>query len=137
MFRILIVDDHPVSLELMRAVLEGAGYDVIEANGGSEAIAVALRCLPDLVLLDLKMPEMDGFATLNAFRTEPQLNLIPIVAVTAHAMRGYGDVVLGAGFSGYITKPITLNDFRRQVRGFLETASRGREGDEGLEEQES
>jgi CheY-like chemotaxis protein len=128
MVRILVVDDHPASLELIRAVLESAGYEVMEAQDGVEAIAAALRFSPDLVLMDLKMPRMDGFAALNALRKEPQLKVIPIVALTAQAMQGYGDVILQAGFSGYITKPLSLEGFRRQIRGFLDEAIPESEG---------
>jgi two-component system, cell cycle response regulator DivK len=128
MARILIVDDHPESLELVRAILEHAGYHVTEALDGNEAVAVALRCPPDLVLLDLQMPGMDGFATLRAFREEPQLNSIPIVAVTAHAMSGQGQIALQAGFSGHITKPLSLEHFRCQIRKFLGMAPSGCKG---------
>jgi two-component system cell cycle response regulator DivK len=119
MARILIVDDHAPSLELVRTILQNGGHDVMEARDGAEALPAALRWVPDLVLLDLQMPVMDGFATLEAFRKHPELNHIPIVALTARAMRGYDEVVIAAGFSGYITKPLSLKDFRRQVHGFL------------------
>lgn len=125
MARILIVDDHPASLELVRAVLENEGYDVMEAQDGVEAVSAALQWSPDLVLMDLQMPAMDGFAALDALRKESLLGAIPIVALTARAMQGYGEVVLHAGFSGYITKPLSLEDFRRQIRSFLDAAIPG------------
>lgn len=119
MGRILIVDDKPASRELERLMLEFFGYEVVEASGGHEAVASALQTPPDLVLLDLHMPEQDGFATVAEFRREPKLSNIPIVALTASAMRGDDVRALEAGFSGYITKPVFLNTFREQVRSFL------------------
>lgn len=133
MARILIVDDHVASLELVRAILENTGHDVMEARDGAEAVAAALRLPPDLVLLDLQMPVMDGFATLDAFRKQPQLNPIPIVALTARAMRGYDEVVIAAGFSGYITKPLSLRDFRQQIRNFLRSTENGCDLNRGQE----
>lgn len=128
MARILIVDDHLASLELVHAVLESDGHEVMDAQNGMEAIAVALQWTPELVLMDLQMPGMDGFATLEALRKERRLKLIPIVALTAHAMRGYGEVVLRAGFSGYITKPLSLSEFRREIRAFLDAGIPGATG---------
>jgi CheY-like chemotaxis protein len=124
MARILIVDDHPPSLELVRAVLENDGYDVVEAKDGVEAVAVALGWLPDLVLMDLQMFGMDGFETLEKLRKEARLGGVPIVALTARAMEGYSEVVLQAGFSGYLTKPLSLNGLRHQIRRVLETSIR-------------
>lgn len=136
MARILIVDDHPASLELVRAVLENDGYDVREAKDGLEAVAAALDWLPDLVLMDLQMPGVDGFATLETMRKEPRLSGVPIVALTARAMQGYVDVVLEAGFSGYLTKPLSLNGFRHQIRRFLAASIRGCEHDASTERQD-
>lgn len=119
MARILIVDDQPGSRELERVMLESFGYEVVEASSGREAVAAALQAIPDLVLLDLHMPQLDGFATLAEFRREPQLTNIPIVALTASAMQGDSVRALDAGFSGYITKPVFLHDFHSRIRGFL------------------
>jgi two-component system cell cycle response regulator DivK len=136
MARILIVDDHPASLELVRAVLENDGYDVREARDGIEAVAMAVDWLPNLVLMDLQMPGMDGFATLRTLRNEPRLGEVPIVALTARAMQGYVDVVLGAGFSGYLTKPLSLISFRHQIRGFLKASMQGCRRDANTETQD-
>jgi two-component system cell cycle response regulator DivK len=122
MARILIVDDRSSSREVERIMLESFGHEVVEADSGREALAVALETVPDLVLLDLHMPEVDGFGTLAEFRRQPQLTGIPIVALTASAMKGDDVRVLEAGFSGYITKPIFLRDFRNQIRSFLDSS---------------
>ncbi len=119
MVRILIVDDRPASRELERIMLESFGYEVVEASSGREAITAALQAVPDLVLLDLHMPELDGFATLGEFRREPQLASTPIVALTASAMQGDDARAFKAGFSGYITKPVSQYDLRSQIVSFL------------------
>ena len=106
MARILIVDDRPPSRELERIMLESFGYEVVEAGSGREAMVAALQAVPDLVLLDLHMPWLDGFATLAEFRREPMAST-PIVALTASAMQGDDARALEAGFSGYITKPVS------------------------------
>ncbi|HEY7305374.1 MAG TPA: response regulator [Bryobacteraceae bacterium] len=126
MVRILIVDDRPASRELERLMLESFGYEVMEASSGREAIATALHAIPDLVLLDLYMPELDGFRTLAEFQKQQQLAGVPIVALTASAMKGDDLRVLGAGFSGYITKPVFLHEFRDQIRRFLAQCSAAR-----------
>ena len=120
MARILIVDDKPASRELGRIMLESFGHEVVEASSGREAIAAALESAPDMVLLDLHMPDLDGFATLAEFRRETQLAGTPIVALTASAMHGDDIRALEAGFSGYITKPVVLHEFRGKILSFLE-----------------
>jgi CheY-like chemotaxis protein len=119
MARILIVDDKPASRELGRIMLESFGHEVVEASSGREAIAAALESAPDMVLLDLHMPDLDGFATLAEFRRETQLAGTPIVALTASAMHGDDIRALEAGFSGYITKPVVLHEFRGKILSFL------------------
>ncbi|MGA8599024.1 MAG: response regulator [Bryobacteraceae bacterium] len=123
MARILIVDDKPASRELGRIMLESFGCEVLEASSGCEAVAAALQVVPDLVLLDLHMPGLDGFATLAEFRKEPQLAGTPVVALTASAMQGDDVRALEAGFSGYITKPVLLHELRSQVLSFLQAGA--------------
>lgn len=118
MARILVIDDRPASRELERIMLESFGYEVMEAGSGREALAAASRALPDLVLLDLHMPELDGFSTLAEFRSDSRMTVIPIVALTASAMKGDHMRALQAGFSGYITKPVFVHEFRSQIRRF-------------------
>jgi CheY-like chemotaxis protein len=121
MARILIVDDRAASRELQRIMLESFGHEVAEASGGREAIGTALALNPDLVLLDLVMPGFDGFATLTEFQREPRLASIPVVALTASAMKGDYARILAAGFSAYITKPVFLHSFRYQISRLLES----------------
>jgi CheY-like chemotaxis protein len=103
--RILIADDRPSSRELLRLVLERAGYDVIEAEDGRVALERARTSSPDLILLDLQMPEMDGYQVLAALRSEPRFRTLPILALTASAMSGDRERILSAGFTDYLAKP--------------------------------
>lgn len=115
MKRILIAEDREASRELIRTVLEAAGFDVLEAADGCEALAIASKCLPDLVLLDLQMPKLDGFAVLAALRRDRRYAQTPIVALTASAMSGDRERALAAGFSAYIAKPVDLTLLRSEI----------------------
>ena len=119
MKRILIAEDRPPSRELMRAVLESAGYEVFEAVDGDDAIKTAFNTPIDLVLLDLQMPKADGFAVVSRLRSDSRFANTPIVAVTASAMHGDRERALSAGFSGYIAKPVDLNVLRSEVRRLI------------------
>lgn len=115
MKRILVAEDRPASLELIRTVLESAGYEVIEALDGQEALEKATGNAVDLVLLDLQMPKIDGFGVLASLRKEPRFARIPIVALTASAMQGDRERALRAGFSAYIPKPVNLAVLRSEM----------------------
>ena len=115
MKRILIAEDRPASLELIRTVLECAGYEVIEALDGQEAIEKASGNPVDLVLLDLQMPKVDGFGVLAELRENPRYARTPIVALTASAMQGDRERALEAGFSSYVTKPVELTVLRSEI----------------------
>jgi len=119
MARILVVDDNPSSRELERIMLEVFGYEVVEASNCREAVTAALLSVPDLILLDLHIPGSDGFAILEELRREHRLSTVPVVAVTASAMKEDRGRALKAGFSGYITKPIFLHEFQCQIRSFI------------------
>ncbi len=121
MARILIVDDRAGSRELERVVLESLGHEVVEASSGSEAIAAALPAIPDLVLFDLLMPHLDGFATLPEFRKQPQLAPVLILALTASAMRGDDRGALEAEFSGYIDQTCFSRRVRNRIRSFFDS----------------
>jgi CheY-like chemotaxis protein len=117
--KILIADDRASSRELVRTVLERAGYEVTEAADGAEAVALARATGPDLVLLDLHMPVLDGFGAVGQLRAEPRFASTPVVALTASAMDGDREHAMAAGFSGYITKPIRLAALRAEVRRLI------------------
>jgi two-component system, cell cycle response regulator DivK len=116
---ILVVEDNERNLKLLRDVLEYAGYDVRVARTGEEGVTLAVKEPPDLVLMDLQLPGIDGVEVLRQLRESPRTADIPVVAVTAQAMKHDRERVLAAGFDGYVEKPISVRDFPDQVRGFL------------------
>ena len=118
--RILVVEDNERNLKLVRDVLQYAGYDVIAANSGEQGVALARERVPDLVLMDLQLPEMDGAEALRMLRDDPLTREIPVVAVTAFAMKDDRERALDAGFDSYIEKPISVRTLPDQVRGFLD-----------------
>jgi two-component system, cell cycle response regulator DivK len=119
MKRVLVVDDKATSRELIRTVLENTGYAVTEAGDGAEAVRLARQIEPDLILLDLQMPALDGFGALHQLRADPRFADLPIVALTASAMQGDREKALAAGFTGYITKPVTLMTLRAELSRLL------------------
>jgi CheY-like chemotaxis protein len=120
MKKILIADDKDTGRELVRTVLERAGHEIYEANNGIEALEVANRVHPDLIILDLHMPGLDGFGVVKELRTTNSFESLPIIALTASAMQGDRQKALAAGFTGYITKPVSLNQLRLEVERLLE-----------------
>src|SRR5262249_35761095 len=116
---ILVVEDNERNLELLRDVLEYAGYDVRVARTGEDGVTLAVKEPPDLVLMDLQLPGIDGMEALRQLRASPRTAGIPVVAVTAQAMKQERERALEAGFDGYVEKPISVRAFPEQVRGFL------------------
>jgi len=117
--RILLADDNDTSRELIREVLECSGYDVSEAADGREALRKVGENPPDLLLLDIQMPHMDGYGVLSAIRADPRVADLRVVALTAFAMHGDRERALGAGFDGYVTKPVDIGALRVEVQRFL------------------
>jgi two-component system cell cycle response regulator DivK len=116
---ILVVEDNERNLKLLRDVLGYAGYDVRVARTAEDGIALAVSAPPDLVLMDLQLPGIDGMEALRRLRESPRTAGIPVVAVTAQAMKQDRERALDAGFNGYIEKPISVRAFPDQVRRFL------------------
>jgi CheY-like chemotaxis protein len=106
MRKILITEDNPVNRELLHELLEARGYVVEEAGNGQEALQMIAQSRPDALLLDLNMPVLDGFATVRKIREDAAISSLPVLAVTAYAMRGDREKTLEAGFDGYLSKPI-------------------------------
>src|SRR6266699_1479380 len=119
MKRVLLVDDKATSRELIRTVLDKSGYAVIEAGDGCEAVQVTLDVLPDLIILDLQMPILDGFGALQLIRSDPRFADLPVVALTANAMQGDREKALSAGFTSYISKPVKLSFLRAELARLL------------------
>jgi len=117
--RILVVEDNPLNLKLVRDVLSFAGYDVIEAQSGEEGLLAAQKTPPDLVLMDLQLPGIDGTETLHRLRRDTLGPDVPVVAVTAFAMAEDKEQASRAGFDGYIEKPISVRALPGQIEAFL------------------
>lgn len=116
--RVLVVDDNDKNRKLARDVLDSAGLGTLEAATGEEAIALAADRLPDVILLDLRLPDMDGIDVARALEQNPRTACIPIVALSASPYAGDGDRLRRAGFAGYLEKPIDVRAFPEQVRGY-------------------
>jgi CheY-like chemotaxis protein len=128
---ILSAEDRPSSRELLRLVLEHAGYAVIEAEDGEEALDRARDGNPDLILLDLQMPGLDGYGVLAALRGEARFRNLPVLALTASAMRGDRERIMDAGFTDYLAKPAGPEVLRETVARMLrESAAQSLEREE-------
>ena len=121
--RILVVDDHPVNLKLVSSVLESDGYDVDTAVDAEDAQEILSRVLPDIILMDIALPGMDGLTLTRQLKADPSTSHIIIVALTAFAMKGDDKKAFAAGCDGYITKPIDTRTLSAQVNDYLESGS--------------
>jgi CheY-like chemotaxis protein len=119
MKKVLVADDKATGRELVRTVLERSGHQVFEASDGEQAVAEALRIHPDLIILDIHMPGLDGFGVIEKLRREEGFAATPIIALTASAMMGDRERAMSVGFTGYITKPIRLGALRAEVERLL------------------
>ena len=119
MARILIIEDNEQNLYLQSFILKKNGHEVIQASSGESGIAQAAQELPDLILLDIQLPRMDGYAVAEALRKNSALAHIPIIAVTSYAMTGDRERILASGCTGYIEKPIDPDSFHTEVSQFL------------------
>lgn len=117
--RILYIEDNPGNRLLVRRVLEAEGYSVSEAMDGPSGLEVASQEQPDLILLDINLPEIDGYDLARRFRDIPSLQEVPILAVTANVMQGDRERTLAAGCDGYIQKPIDVDRLPEQVSAAL------------------
>lgn len=117
--RILVIEDNEQNRILMRQILKHHSYEVLEAVDGAAGLAMAKEHMPDLILLDLQMPVMDGFAVIVEIRKTPALRQLKVMAVTSFAMKGDREKALAAGFNEYVTKPIDTRKFVEIVKGML------------------
>jgi two-component system, cell cycle response regulator DivK len=117
--RVLVVEDNDRNRKLVRTVLEHAGFDVIEAETGEEGVAIAAEAIPDLVLMDVQLPGIDGHDALRLLRGDHATSHVPVVAVTAFAMKGDDARALEEGFDGYIQKPISVRSLVDQVHALI------------------
>lgn len=117
--RVLVVEDDAQNSYLVRFILEQSGFEVEVASDGEGAVSAAIASPPDLVLMDLLMPRMDGYEATRRIKAEPTLAGVPVVALTAYSMKGDRERVLAAGCDGYITKPIDPETFAGEVEEYL------------------
>lgn len=117
--KILYIEDNEQNLYLVTFILEKNGYDVVAARDGQEGIESAKQCKPSLILLDIQLPGMDGYAVARTLRTIQELKETPVVALTSYAMMGDREKAINAGCTGYIEKPINPETFMTQLEQYL------------------
>ena len=116
--KILVVEDNPMNLKLIKSLLEIGKYEVIEAMEATTGIQLAQQHRPDLILMDIQLPGMDGLTATRELKKDPELKDIPVVAITAHAMQGDDQKALDAGCTGYISKPLDTRSFLEKIPQF-------------------
>jgi CheY-like chemotaxis protein len=124
MIRILIAEDNAINRELLRELLEARGYAVEEASDGQAALRMMEHSAPDILLLDIGMPVLDGYAVVRKVRENPRLVHLPVLAVTAYAMQGDREKILSSGFDGYLAKPVNAGLLIEEVKRLLARADR-------------
>lgn len=118
--KILVVEDNDMNMQLVEFLLEEGGYAIVKATSGEEALALTRDgAAPDLILMDIHLPGMDGLSVVRAMKAEAKTAAIPILALTAHAMRGDKDRFLEAGCDGYISKPIDVKTFIASIERYM------------------
>jgi CheY-like chemotaxis protein len=120
--KILVVEDNDMNMQLVEFLLEEGGYAILKATSGEEALAITQNgsdSTPDLILMDIHLPGMDGLSVVRAMKEDARTSRIPILALTAHAMRGDKDRFLEAGCDGYISKPIDVKTFLSSIERYI------------------
>ena len=116
---VLIVDDNAMNVKLARDVLRFAGFRTLEADTGEDGVSMATEHLPDVILMDIRLPDMQGTAAVRLLKDEPRTAKIPVVALTSFAMKGDRERFLAEGFDGYLENPISVREFPDRVRSHL------------------
>ncbi len=116
---ILVIEDNPLNMKLVRVLLNVDGYDVLEATDAEKGISLARQRKPDLILMDVQLPGMDGLCATRAIKKDPELRDIPVVAITSFAMPGDEEKARDAGCTGYLSKPINTRTFLEQVARYM------------------
>jgi two-component system cell cycle response regulator DivK len=115
MLRILVIEDSPVNMALTVAILENAGHAVLQADHAQHGMELARTERPDLILMDIQLPDLDGLAATRMLKSDPRTADVPVIALTAFAMKGDEEDTRAAGCDGYVTKPIRYKDFLAEV----------------------
>jgi len=118
---VLIIEDNEKNRKLVRDVLQVKGYKTVESETAEEGIKLAIEKSPNLILMDIQLPGMDGITALKQLKTDPETKTIPVIAITASAMTYNRVTMLAEGFDGYQTKPISVKDFLEEVRRVLDS----------------
>lgn len=116
---VLYIEDNPENRLLVRRVLQADGYNVLEASSAQQAFEVVLSNPPDLILMDINLPEIDGYTLTTQLKSIPSLSKVPIIALTANVMKGDRERTLEAGCDGYIQKPINVDTLPHQINRYL------------------
>jgi two-component system cell cycle response regulator DivK len=116
---ILIVEDEPKNMKLLRDLLQRFGYEILEASDGEEGVKSAGEKIPNLILMDIMMPKMDGLEATRIIKANTQTKHIPIIALTSYAMKGDRERTIEAGCDGYIAKPIDIQEVLKTIEHFL------------------
>lgn len=124
MSRVLVIEDHPLNLELVTALLEEIGCQVLGASTPERGLALAAGNPPDLILMDVQLPGMDGYEVTRRLKADPRTADIPVVAVTAQALQGEEERARAAGCAAYLTKPVNHQQFQETIRRFLAGSGR-------------
>ena len=119
MTRILMIEDTEDNRQIVRDLMESVGYDLIEAGDGAEGVAMAAEHKPDLILMDIQLPVMDGYEASRRIKAQPELSHIPIIAVTSYALSGDEAKTRAAGCDGYVAKPFSPRELLAKINQFL------------------
>ena len=122
--QVLLVEDNERNMKLFRDVLQASGFRTLEASTGERAVELALEEAPDLVLMDIQLPDIDGVEALHRLRADERFQPVPVIALTAQAMEGDRERFLAAGFDGYLSKPVNIADFVITVKRYCKDGSR-------------
>jgi two-component system, cell cycle response regulator DivK len=117
--RILVVEDQADNLQILRDLLASAGYDMIEAGDGEQGVRAAKTHRPDLILMDIQLPVLDGYEATRQIKADPALHAIPIIVVTSYALGGDEDKARAAGCDGYVPKPYSPRQLLAKIREYL------------------
>ncbi len=120
---VLVIEDNPLNMKLMRSLLQLGNFEILEAADAESGIELAKKIKPDLILMDIQLPGMDGLSATRIIRDDPSLKEVPIVAVTSYAMHGDEQKAKSAGCSGYIAKPINTRSFMDTINDYMISAS--------------
>lgn len=117
--RILVVEDNEKNLVLLRDILTYHGYEIMEARDGQSGIKIAKEQKPDLILMDIQMPSMDGFEATKILKNDPETKDIKIIGITSYAMKGDKEKILNSGFDAYVSKPINTRELPKLIQEYL------------------